>query len=71
MLRAYCGDPSGRVRAIVFDVDGAPHKTRIKGSGTRILIGGAEADPSKLKAGQMCTITYPDNGDAAIRVECQ
>ena len=44
---------------------------RVSDERTRISIGGETAEPTELKAGMTCEITYAGNNQDATRLECK
>jgi hypothetical protein len=58
-------------RAIGFNVEGVPQTAKVNEDNTRVSIQGASSDPSELKAGQSCEITYAGNNQDALRVDCR
>jgi ABC-type Fe3+ transport system substrate-binding protein len=58
-------------RSIAFDANGVPQTARISPDNTRIAIASEPAEPSELKVGLSCEITYAGDNQNAIRVECK
>jgi iron(III) transport system substrate-binding protein len=57
--------------SIGFNVNGSPQIAKIDEDSTRINIRNKTSEPSDLKVGQSCEITYAGNNQDAIRIECQ
>lgn len=51
--------------------DGKAFKAKISGSRTKINVAGKEADRKALKAGMVCTVKAPANGEEATMVDCK
>jgi iron(III) transport system substrate-binding protein len=58
-------------RSIGFNVEGQPQTAKIDQDNTHISVGGTASEPSELKTGQACEITYAGNGQDAIRLDCK
>jgi ABC-type Fe3+ transport system substrate-binding protein len=58
-------------RSIGFNVNGAAQTAKVSQDNTHVNIQGSPAEPSELKAGQSCEITYAGNNQDAIRVDCR
>jgi iron(III) transport system substrate-binding protein len=58
-------------RSIGFNVNGQPQTAKIDQDSTHINVGGTTSEPSELKVGQSCEITYAGNNQDAIRLDCK
>ena len=56
---------------IRFDVKGATQNARVSDERTRVAINGEAAEPSALKPGMVCEITYAGNNQDVTRMECK
>ena len=58
-------------RTVGFNVNGTPQTAKISEDATHVAINGASADPTELKAGLNCEVTYAGNNQNAIRLDCK
>ncbi len=58
-------------RTVGFNVNGTPQTAKVSEDATHVAINGSSADPTELKAGLNCEITYAGNNQNAIRLDCK